>query len=210
MPTPLPVLPHVYYCSLWGAYLGRRTGITLAFQAVDSATSAALDFDRCQILAEALTVEWNSTMGPLYPSTVSGWDSRVYGLQYPVNPAATFHTTGAGANEATVAAFAAAAVIKHSVTRRGRGSQSHSAISPLPLDATNGDGVHMNDGPRATLTTTFEDFIGAVQAATAASAEPFVISYVQLSKKGGGAVYPITHSFCESLLGTERSRTFRP
>jgi hypothetical protein len=39
---------------------------------------------------------------------------------------------------------------------------------------------------------------------------PWNITYVQLSKKGTGSTYPITSTACESLLGTERSRTARP
>jgi hypothetical protein len=210
MPVPLPVLPAVYYCALWGVYETRRTGITLAFKASVSATTAAVDAVRVQELADALTSSWNTTMGPLYPTGVTGWSSRVYGLEFPLNPAGLGSTTGGGANGGVVAPVSAAAIVRHTVFRRGRGSQSHSAISPLPAASVTDDGTSLRSGPILDITTEYEDFIGAVQAATAAAATPFSVTYVQLSKKGTGATYPIIATQCETLLGTERSRTPRP
>jgi hypothetical protein len=60
------------------------------------------------------------------------------------------------------------------------------------------------------MNTDFGNFIGDTQAAFATASGGPTISYVQLSKKGAGATYPITNSFTEALLGTERSRTSRP
>jgi hypothetical protein len=210
MPTPLPTLPRVYYGQVWGTYLGRRTGVVVAFKAADSATTAAFDLERCGVIAQALTDKWNDTIGPMLPNAVLGWDSRVYGLEFPTNPAATAHTTGHGAGGVDSEPTVVTVVIKHSVLRRGRGSQSHTSISPLIAGTISGDGETVNPGPVAAFTAEWGDFIGEVQAAALASANPFSIDYVQLSKKGSGATYPIVGSFAETIPGTERSRTARP
>lgn len=209
MPTPLPVIPAVYYSSLFGSYLGRRTGSIFTWKATVSATTASADLVRCQVLADALTASWDTTMRPLYPSPVIGWDSRVYGLEFPTNPAALGHTTGNGAGGALVAGAPCAAVIRHSVLRRGRGSQSHSAISPLPKNALSDDGTSVLPGPAGNLTAEFENFVAAVVTATQAAPAPFTVELVQLSKKHA-STFPITSSVCETLVGTERSRTARP
>lgn len=210
MPTPLPVLPGVYYAQLWGTFSGLRTGITLAWQAGTSATTAAADLVRCGQLAAALTTSWNTTVGPLFVDSVTGWDSRVYGLEFPLNPAATSHTTGAGANGTVTEAAAAAVVVRSFVTRRGRGSQSHNNLSPITKNSLSGDGRSLLSGPRGDYQTQWEDFIAAVQSAVLSSTPTWSVSHVQLSKKGSGAVYPITGYLVETLIGTERSRTPRP
>lgn len=210
MPTPLPVLPGVYFAYLTMQYAGLPTGNIFAWKGPGASPDPASAQAVAQVIADSMALQWNATMLPLYPLATSGTSTRVYPLQYAVLPASLGHATGAGANGSAVASVSAAAVIRHTVTRRGRGSQSHSAISPLPVTAVSGDGKSVPAGVITTLTTTFEDFIGAVQADFTVAYPGDTLEYVQLSKKGAGATYPITSSFCESLLGTERSRTPRP
>lgn len=210
MPTPLPHLPAVYYGQVWGTYNGRRTGVVVTLKATVSATTAAADLTRCGVIAQALTDGWNTTIGPMLPNAVLGWDSRVYGLEFPTNPAALAHTSGHGAGGVNAEPTVVTAVIRHTVLRRGRGSQSHSSISPLIAGTVEVDGETITPGPVAAFTTEWGNFIGGIQAATAAAAVPFNVDYVQLSKKGVGATYPITGSFCDVIPGTERSRTARP
>jgi len=210
MPTPLPTLPAVYYGQVWGTYQGRRTGVVVTLKANTSSATAAGDLVRCQVVAQALTDGWNTTIGPMLPNDVTGWDSRVYGLEFPTNPAAIAHTAGHGAGGVSAEPTVVTAVIRHTVLRRGRGSQSHSSISPLIAGTISSDGETVTAGPVAAFTTEWGNFIGGIQAATAAAATPFTVNYVQLSRKGVGATYPITSSFCDVLPGTERSRTARP
>lgn len=210
MPTPLPTLPGVYYSHLSCTYLGLPTGNIFTWSTGGAAPDPAGATAVATLIANSMALQWSTTMLPLYPTPVQGVDTRVYALQYPVLPAVLGHTTGTGANGVGTAAVSAAAVIRHNVTRRGRGSQSHSAISPLPFAAISTDGKSVVPGVITTLTTEFENFIGAVQADFLAAFPTDTLEYVQLSKKGAGATYPITGSFCESLLGTERSRTPRP
>ncbi len=210
MPNRLPTLPAVYYGYIKGNYGALTIGNTLAFKATTSAATAAADFVRAQVLADAMTLGWTTTLGPLQPNEVTGWDSRVYALEFPTLPAAFGHTSGTGGNTGTLAPVSAAAVIRHTVLRRGRGSQSHSAFSPLTIGEIDGDGLSITGGLQTGLTTEWENWVAGIQTATAAAGVPFSVDYVQLSKKGTGATYPIISTSTDILLGTERSRTPRP
>ncbi len=55
----------------------------------------------------------------------------------------------------------------------------------------------------------FDAFIGGVISAMETLLTSSVITYVQLSKLGTGATYPITASFTEALLSTQRRRVRR-
>lgn len=206
----LPTLPNVFYSQVWGTYLGRRTGVVCTFRATTSSGGAPADLVRAQVIAQALTDAWNTTIGPMLPNAVTGWNSRVYGLGFPANPPALGFTSGHGAGGVSSEPIVVTAVIKHNVLRRGRGSQSHSSISPLIAGSVIADGSLLDAGPVSAFTTEWLNFIGDVQASTAAAPTPFDVDYVQLSKKGAGATYPIISSACETIPGTERSRTARP
>jgi hypothetical protein len=210
MPTPLPTLTGVYYGYVWMTYLGRKTGSVFTFKAEVPPADAANDALYAQYVADALVSSWNTNMLPRYPGAVVGTDSRVYALGHPTIPPVFAHASGGGTAGGAVAPVAAAAVIKHNVFRRGRGSQSHTAISPL-LDAEiSTDGTSVTAAFITNMNSDFGDFIGGVQAAFETASGGAVIDYVQLSRKGAGATYPITSSATEALLGTERSRTARP
>jgi len=209
-PVPLPTLPNVYYGHLSMTYSGLPSGNVFTFLSSAAGPDGPTDFAYAQTIADLLCTAWNSEMIPLYPVGVSGTSSKVYPLGHPLLPAAVGSASAAGANGADVAPVSAAAVIRHAVQRRGRGSQSHSAISPLPLGGVTSDGKSVAAGAVSNLTTSFENFIAAVISGFTTAHSGITIDYVQLSKKGAGATYPILSSNCESLLGTERSRTPRP
>lgn len=210
MPSPLPTLPNVYYAHVMCLNGDLPTGNIFTWKS--SFTSATPDQDaaRAQSIASHSAVRWVSQMLPLYPTTVTGCTVRVYALGTPTNPAEIATATGSGSNGSTVAPVSCSAVVRHAVRRRGRGSQSHSAISPLPTAAIATDGRSLLEGPRGNIDAFFNDFIGLVQAGFADDFAGDTLEYVQLSKKGAGTTYPILSSTCESLLGTERSRTPRP
>jgi len=210
MPTPLPVLAGVYYCHLTATYEGLPTGNIFTFQAAIAPSSSSVDQAYAQTIADSLCVQWGTTVAPGLPDVVVGYDSKVYPLGHPLLPAVTGHAAGGGAVSGPVAPVSAALVIRHTVMRRGRGSQSHSAISPLAAASITSDGKSPTSGNITFFTTEFLNFIGQVQADFLAAYAANSIDYVQLSKKGSGATYPITSSAAESLLGTERSRTPRP
>lgn len=210
MPTPLPTLPGVYYAYVWMLNGGLRTGSTFTFKTAAGAGSTADAAFNAQVIADACASSWNTNMLPRYPSDVTGTDSRVYPLQYPALPAAFGHVSGTGAGSPVKAAASAAAVIRHNVVRRGRGSQSHTAISPLQRVEVMDDGTQVTPAFITNVTSDFEDFIAGVQADFTSLGIGGDLEYVQLSKKGSGATYAISGSVVEALLGTERSRTLRP
>jgi len=149
-------------------------------------------------------------MMPRYNAGVTGVDSRVYALGHATLPAAVGHATHNGAGSGALAAASAAAVIRHQVDRRGRGSQGHTAISPLENSELDGTGDTVTDAFVTNVTSDFENFIGDTITAWEADVPSIGLAYVQLSRKGTGATYPIIRSFVEKILGTERSRTLRP
>ena len=208
--APLPVLVGVYYGHLSATSAGLPTGNIFCFKAGLAPSSGTTDLAFAQTIATSLCTNWVSIMAPHTSNTIAGYDSKVYSLGTPLNPAAIGHATGTGALSGDHAPVSAAAVIRHAVMRRGRGSQSHSAISPLMASQITSDGKSLQPGDVTGYTTDWNNFIGAVQADFLAAYSGNSIDYVQLSKKGAGATYLITGSSCESLLGTERSRTPRP
>lgn len=210
MPTPLPTLPGVYYCYVWMLNGGLKTGNTFTFRtAAGTGTSADAAFN-AQLIADSLCTAWNANMLARYPSTVTGTDSRVYALQYPLLPAAFGHASDTAAGGTVLAAAPAAAVIRHHVVRRGRGSQSHSAISPLQRSEVMDNGIQVTPAFITNVQADFENFIAAVQADFLATGIGGDLEFCQLSKKGAGATYAISSSVVEAVLGTERSRTLRP
>lgn len=210
MPVPLPTLPGVYYGYLWMLHNGLKCGSTFTFKTAAGAGSTADAAFNAQVIADSLAAQWSSIMVPHYPNSVTGTNSRVYPLQYPALPAAfgfSAHTGSGGIDEAPPAV---AAVLRHFVVRRGRGSQGHTAMSPLLIADLSPDRSSVTAAFITNRTNDFQDFIGAVQADFTATGIGGDLEFVQLSKKGAGATYTISGSVVEPLLGTERSRTLRP
>lgn len=210
MPTPLPVLPGVYYGYVYGTYLGKKCGSVFTFKVTPTPTSPTEDGDNAAALAVALVNAWATNMAPRYPSAYGGLTSRVYPLGNPTLPPNFATAAGTGSAGADVAPTASAAVVRHSVLRRGRGSQSHTAISPISKGEVTADGTSLTGSAAAGLTSDFNAFLAGTVSAFLTATGATALSYVQLSKKGSGATYAITGSAAETLLGTERSRTARP
>jgi hypothetical protein len=210
MPTPLPTIEGAYYAHLQMVYNSLPSGNIFTWSAGPGVVTPEEDYALALDIATYMAASWLDTLMPLYPDSVHGQRVRVYALGHPLVPAAEAPLVGTGGTASTMAPVSAAAVIKHTVVRRGRGSQSHSAISPLATSKITGDGTSLTDAAQLSFSEEFGDFIGEVQAAWIAAHPEEALAYVQLSKKGAGAIYPITGSACEKLLGTERSRTPRP
>lgn len=210
MPTPLPTLPGVYYGYVYMTFQSRRVGSIFAWKAASPPPDQATDALWASFVADALVSSWNTNMLPRYDNGVDGTTARVYALGHPVLPAAISFTAASGAVSGAIAPVSSAAVIRHTVQRRGRGSQGHTAISPLMQSEITGDGQSVTSAFVTNVTTDFGDFVGGVQASWATNVPSVGLAYVQLSRKGAGATYPVTSSQVESLLGTERSRTARP
>ncbi len=209
MPSPLPTIAGVYYGYVWMTYLGNRCGSVFTFLDAAPETDPANDALKAQYVADGLVASWNTNMLPRYPNTVVGTDSRVYALGHPLVPPAFANAPQNGASSPTVAGVAQAAVIRHNVFRRGRGSQSHTAISPLTASEVSVDGSSVTAAFITNMNSDFGNFIGDVQAAFTAATGGDTITYRQLSRRLS-TTFEITSSATETLLGTERSRTARP
>lgn len=209
MSIPLPVLPNVYYSYMYGSYLGRRVGSVFCFKSALAVTSSGQDLSNAAAVATAVGTSWATNMRPRYPSVYGDMAVKVYPLGHNTLPAVTQAVSGTGVSGADVAAFPTAAVIKHSVLRRGKGSQSHTLISPIFDDQVDSTGENLTDTARSGLQDDFDAFIADAISAYASAVSGDSIVYVQLSKKGSGATYAITGSTVESLLGSARARSQR-
>jgi hypothetical protein len=192
------------------SFRSRTIGSIFVFKASSPPADEPTDVLWAGYVADALVSSWNTDMLPRYSNQVTGTTARVYPLGHPLSPASVSTTAAAGGNSGNIAPAASAAVIKHLVHRRGRGSQSHTQISPLQEAETDGTGDFVTGAFVTNVTTDFGNFIGAVQAAWAVNVPTIGLQYVQLSRKGAGATYPIVSSAVSPFLGTERSRTARP
>jgi hypothetical protein len=210
MPTPLPVLPGVYYGHLTATYLGLPTGNIFTWKADAPPASSSLDSTWAQAIATSMADQWNLQMSALLPAGVHGWTAKVYPLGHPTLPAAEATSTGTGGASGTVGPVSCAYVIRNRVLRRGRGSQSHSLISPVLDNFLTSDGISVTGAAQTSLTNAYQAFVAAVEADFAAAITGHEIVHVQLSKKGAGTTYDIIGSECEALLGTARARTPRP
>jgi len=190
-------------------YLGNRCGSVFTFLDGTPETDPANDALKAQYVADGLVSSWNTNMLPRYPTSVLGTDSRVYALGHATIPPAFANAPDHGAGGSTVAGVAQAAIIRHNVFRRGRGSQSHTAISPLNDAEVTPDGSAVTASFITNLNSDFNNFIAGVQAAFTAATGGDTITYRQLSKVHA-TTYEIVSSSTETLLGTERSRTSRP
>lgn len=209
MSVPLPVLPNVYYAYVYGTYLGKRTGSTFTFKSTLAVTTPGIDLSNAQAVADAVADAWHTNIQPRYPAAYSGVTVRVYPLGHNSLPAAFATAAGTGSAGGDVAAFPTAAVVKHSVLRRGKGSQSHSLFSPIMDDEVDSTGENLTDIAKGGLQSDFNAFITQVLSEYASAVTGDTLTYVQLSKKGAGATYPITASNAEKLLGSARARTQR-
>lgn len=209
MSIPLPVIPNVYYGYVYGTYQGRKTGNIFAFRDALSAGSSGAAVASAAAVADALQTAWHTNMQPRYPGAYTGVTARVYALGFPTVPPSFATASGTGSAGGDVAAFPTAAVVKHSVFRRGKGSQSHSLISPVMDDEISSDGTSLTDIAKSGLTSDFNAFITEVLSVYASEISGGALTYGQVSKKGAGAFYQITSSAAESLLGSARARTAR-
>ena len=92
--------------------------------------------------------------------------------------------------------------------RRGRGSQSRTFISPVGKGNTDVTGKILTTAYAAILQTAFDDLMTGVLADLTTDAGG-VWEMAQLSKKGTGAVYPITTNLVQPALSTQRRRQRR-
>lgn len=210
MPSrPLPVLPGAYYGALEGSVGATPMGNTFCFQTSNTIAGSAEAFARAQVLVTSLCNQWVNHMLTSLHTSYSGVTGKVYALQYPVLPAAEDFAVGTGGGSGSLANATLSALIKHRVARRGRGSQARSYIGALVDSELDAGERTLTDGAVAGFTTEWNAFLSAVLADMAGAYPAEVWTYVELSRVGTGATYPITGSAAEKAVAYQRRRARR-
>lgn len=207
--APLPTIVGGYYGRIIGSFEGRPSTNIFAWRMTPTAITPSADFENAQEIANLMVSDWNINMTPILPESWSGTTAEVYPLGSPTMPAAVATTAATGAIAGNLAPVSTAFVIEHTVTRRGRGSQSRTFLSPVSLNTITADGVDITPGHKPFVQTGFDDFISLVISDFAGAFAGFTLEYVQLSKKGAGALYSITTSVVEDKLSTQTKRAQR-
>jgi hypothetical protein len=207
MPTPLPVLPGVYYARVRGEFGGKPSSNVFAFKLDGSPPDEGTDATNAEQVAIALSDNWGFLANAVYNVSYSAIDVQVYPLGHATLPAASQPVVGTGGNGSTQAPSAVALLIKHDVVRRGRGSQSRSFFTPITAPDIEGDGITITPTFVTAVQAAWDTFITSVIADLAAAT--LVMDYVQLSKLGAGATYAISRSQVETEVSTQRARAQR-
>lgn len=208
MSVPLPVVEGAYYAIIHGTNNGLPNGTTLAFGQFPSAATGAADVAVAQDIGDAIANAWVGWASDVLVDDYDAPSVSVYPLFTPLSPATISISTATGGQTGPPANMSTAALIKHSVYRRGRGSQSRTFLSHFKQDWIDSDGEALGTTPRGTIQASWNTFIAAVPtlAATAGSAGVF---FGQLSRKDPGHLYPVIGSTVEVALSTQRSRSTR-
>ena len=209
---PLPDLPGVYYCRITGEYGGRPNGQVFTFQTDSPPTVGPADSVAAGFVGVTLNAKWDNFAAVEHVVGYTGLQVQVYPLHSPLEPAFTVASGAAGGATGAIAPLQVARVVRHNVSRRGRGSQSRSYLSPVIASIVEADGITITPSFVSTLTAHWDTLIGDTLTALNAGGLGSW-SYVQLGK--GTTLHPtpgtyaITSSEAEPLLSTIRRRTRR-
>ena len=204
---PLPVLAGVHLASIEGGFEGLPSTNTFCFSVLDAATTETVDQADALAVSTALAAHWPAFATSAMPATYSATAAGTYCLGHPLVPRQIVAMVAPGGAGITSAPGQVAYLIKHDVSRRGKGSQSRSFMSPVSNFAINPDGLNLNVAEQSSYESAFNTFMNAVTTDLAVYRSAW--TFVQLSKKGAGATYPILASQVELRLATQRRRIRR-
>lgn len=211
-PRPLPDIPGVYFGRIQGTCEGRPTGNIFTFQTSAPPSPGAADEGVAAAVASALDISWTAFTPTWYPSAYAATEIQVYPLHTPLSPPAIATSGAVGGVSGDLAPFSTAALVRHTVLRRGRGSQSRTSLSPITANHVTPDGISLVSGFLAILTANFGTFMASILSSLDAGG-PGTFSYVQLARgttlHPTPGTFPITGSVGEPLLSTQRRRVRR-
>jgi len=205
-PRPLPVLAGAYYGTLTGEYETLPAGNIFCFQSTNTTADESNAAARALTIATELANRYGEFVVPHLDSTYSGSTARVYALQYPLLPAQEFHATNTGGLLGDTHSSTRALLVKHTVARRGRGSQGRSYLAPFNDNSVLAGGRVFSDTVVADVTFAFGEFMSGVLDNYNGIYPSETLKYVQLSRIGTGATYPILSSSAERGVASQRAR----
>lgn len=203
--APLPTLPGVYYCRINALSDGKPVSNIFVFKNDVPPTSEAQDATWSSYVASSVASNWSSVATYLLHQDYTAYDVQCYPLGHPTLPAFVSAFTATGGNTSTQSFRQIAGEVKHNVYRRGKGSQGRTLLSPIGADQLETDGDNLIDAWVTSAQTHFPSFITN----TLIQIESLVTGswdYVQLSRLGSGATYPVVNSTPQKLVRSQNRR----
>lgn len=208
MTVPLPNVAGAYYATVHGERNGKIVQNTLAYGITPNPATGTADVAAAQAVADAIAAHWPAFVDAFLHNTYTADLVTCYPLHTPTHPAVSSPMTAAGGLSGDVSPAPVAVVLKHSVIRRGRGSQGRNMFSFFADAGITTSGLTISDSYRDSITAAWGTFDTAVRADIDAATSA-VSFFGQLSKIGLGHLYTVSASAAESLLSTQRQRAGR-
>lgn len=203
--APLPTIAGVYYCRINALSDGDPISNIFVFKTDTPAGSEATDALWSGYVASSVATNWSSVASNLLHQDYTAYNVQCYPLGHPTLPAFVSAFTAAGGDTSAQSFRQVAGEIKHNIYRRGKGSQGRTLLSPIGTGQLETDGDNMTDAWVTSAQSHFPSFITntIIQIESLAGG---LWSYVQLSRLGSGATYPVVNSTAEKLVRSQRRR----
>lgn len=204
---PLPVLPGTYLARIMGSFNNLPSTNLFCFETTPPAASGPADAAVANSVSTAIAAHWPAFAAAAMPAAYTANEVSTYPLNSPLEPAQVATMTAAGVGTGQLAPATTAIEIRHTVNRRGKGSQSRTFLTPMQVVDVEADGKTLAPSRQNTIESAFVTFISSVL--TDLQAGGGVWLYTQLSKIPPGRTFNITSSVVEPLLTTQRRRARR-
>lgn len=209
MPShPLPVLGGVFYARVNAIANLKPVSNILVFKKDGISVGDANDAVNSSHVATAIGTWWPFLAASLLHQSYVGVNVQCYPLGSPALPPFVSAMTAAGGSTTTSSFLQVAGVVKHNIYRRGRGSQGRTFLSPVGTDQVGTDGITMTSTWVTNATSHWSSLITNVLV-DLGIASSGTWSYVQLSRLGTGATYPVVNSIGEANVGSQDRRLGR-
>jgi hypothetical protein len=203
MPTPLPVIGGVYMSIVHGTADSVPVSNIFVWQKAGVPTGDPADTANAQAVSNEVSNHWPGVQQYLHQVYVPT-ETATYALGSPLVPAQIAPITPAAGDLGPEHFKQIAALVKHTVIRRGKGSQSRTFLSPLSSADITINGDQVTTTWRGNVQVAFDSFVAATISGLAVTS-PGTWTYVQLSKKLS-RTFPIAASLVETKVSSQRRR----
>jgi hypothetical protein len=191
--APLPVLAGVYHTIVRATAGGRPITNIFHYQRSGVTLGDTNDGIYANAVALAVATRWGEQVGGIFSTDYTGSEVQVYPQGSPLLPASISTWTDTGGRAFDTAYKQVAALVHSSVSRRGKGSQSRSFLSPISNRDMTANGEQLTDAFRISTEAAFNQFVtrSLSDLVTATGGSWF---FVQMSKKLGRTFFMTDHA----------------